>query len=796
MLRLCSLILLCLSAAVQAGTIKGSAADTSGKALHEGTAQILELNRATNVDKEGNFTFDEVPAGNWTVKVISSEYGTRLTAVEVAEGQTAEVSFEFDLTVHENLVISAAPGVRTISDVAVAVDVLNEEELLLNMGPSLGETLANEPGISSTFFGAASSRPIIRGLSGERIRVLEGGLGTGDVSSVSVDHAVAIDTGTAQRVEILRGPASLRYGASAVGGVVNVLDNRIPEALPSYGLAGQVDLRSNTGSDEEAFTASLNGGAGSIAWNVDFSSVETDDFEIPEAAEIEEEDEDHEEGEEDGHEEEEEFMGVLENSGMDMTKGSAGLSFVTDRGFIGVSVSQYDNLYGVPGHGEHGHGGHEEDDHEDDHEGEDHDEEEGEEEEFVNIDLAQERYDLRGMYRMDGAINSLNFRLGFNDYEHTELEGDEIGTVFFNEYTEFRTEATHSEWGFFTSGSVGAQYSTRDFEAIGAEAFVPPNKTDRLSFFTFQERQTNEWTFTVGARYDNQTNQATALPAHHHEEEEHEEEEGEHHEEEEEEEPIDYDLNFNGFSTSVGFLYGRHLDYSISANLTLTERAPNAEELFSNGPHLATSAFEVGDPDLDKERSTGFDVVMRRKVGVFTGEINLFYNTFSDYIYEQFTGEEEDGLDEYEYIQGDATFQGAELHADVLLMDNEPNQWFAEFSYDFVRADLDDGGNLPRITPNRFRAKLEYKSPHLRANLGVQLVEDQKNVAIFETATEGYTLLDANISYRFTLGDTAHIILLRGNNLTDETARRHSSFLKNRTLLPGRNVSFNWRMNF
>ncbi|MDJ0841663.1 MAG: TonB-dependent receptor, partial [Acidobacteriota bacterium] len=673
------LLLLMLNTASGDAVLSGKAEDAAGEAVHHGSALLVELKRSVKIGDDGSFRFEKVPAGTWNLQVTSRDHGTKLQRVVLKAGETTRVTVEFDLTVHEYLTISAAPTRKSISDVSQAVGVINEDELMVLMQPSLGETLSSQPGVSSSYFGPGSSRPIIRGLGGDRIRILEAGVDTGDVASTSADHAVSIDTATADRVEVLRGPASLRYGSSAVGGVVNVLDNRIPETVPGVPLEGQLELRGDTAADKRATSIRLNGGTGSFAWHADFSTLETDDVEIPASPEEEHGEEEHGEEEEGEEHEEEPFNGVLENSAIDSDKGSVGVSYVTDRGFIGLSVVDYNTFYGISGHGHHGHD--EEEEHE---EGEHEEEEEGEEE--VNIDLEQRRYDLRGELRLDGPFDTLNFRIGANDYEHVELEGEEIGTTFTNEYQEIRVEATHGAFGAMTSGSVGVQYSQRDFQAIGEEAFVPANDTDRLAAFIYEEMERDTWSLTMGLRVERQNNKAEAFDPHHHEEEgEEHEEEGEEHEEEAQ----PFDLDFDGISASLGYIYGLDKDYAVAVNLTHTERAPNAEELFSNGPHLATAAFEVGNPDMDKESSLGLDVVLRKKAGLITGELSLFTNQFSDYIYEQFTGEEEDGLREFEYVQADADFTGGEFHADITLLHTEPHHLHAEFSYDFVRGELD-----------------------------------------------------------------------------------------------------------
>ena len=757
------------------GKIEGTVADQEKNPITKASLLLVELKRWTEADPQGRFQFDAVPAGTYQLQVTSHDFGNQLATVEVTSGQATQIDIVFDVLFHEYLTVSATPWRKSISDVSQTVGILTHEQLQRKLQPTLGETLAQEPGVTSTYFGPGASRPIIRGLGGDRIRVLEGGLESGDASSISADHASSIDTLNVERIEVLRGPASLRYGSSAVGGVVNVVDNRIPEFVPNKDVLGAVEMRGNTVSDESGIGINLNGGHNRVAWHLDFSAFDTSDYEIPGHAEIEEE------GEE---EEEEPFNGTLENSALETQKGTAGLSYISDRGFIGVAVTRFDSEYGIPGHGEHGHG------HEEGEEEEEEEEEEGEEEEFVTIDMEQKRIDVRGGLRFDNpSFQNLNIRLTRTDYAHTELEGEEIGTRFFNEYTELRAEAVHQKiWGL-TNGSFGLQHSKRDFEAIGAEAFVLPNETDRTALFIYEEMDQGPWSINFGGRLERHQLNGSVAEHHEHEEEGHEEEE-------EEEEIEQFDLSFNGFSASFGFIYGQEKPFSVSANATHTERAPTAEELFSNGPHLATSSFEVGDPTLDSEKSLGLDVQLRHKTGPLTGELSFFSNRFDDYIYQQATGEMEDGLPEFEYQQRDASFHGGELHVDASLYHTDPHHLHLEFTYDFVRGELDSGGDLPRITPERWTISLEYKQPGWFVRTDIRRTEKQDRVAALETATEGYTMVHASLGYRFFVGGTIHHLLLRGNNLSDEEARVHTSFLKDRTLLPGRDLSLSYRLSF
>jgi iron complex outermembrane recepter protein len=737
------------------GSITGKVTTLDGQPVADAEVRIVELNRRANVDGEGAFRFENIAAGSYLLEASSQRLGSSIQRVRVAAGATAETTLALDLAVHrDEILVTASPDARSRYEVAQPTSVLSDEELQERLQPTLGETLNKEPGMSSTFFGPGASRPVIRGIGGDRIRVLESGVGAGDASATSPDHAVSIDPFLAESIEVLRGPATLLYGSSAVGGVVNVIDSRIPSELPGEKLAGTVELRGGSVADERGGAAQLSGGAGRLAWHVDFLKRETDDYEIPGFAESQAF-RDAEEGEGEEGEEEAEAFGLVPNSATETESGAVGLSYIGGKGFLGVSVSALDTLYGIPGghHHEEGEG------------------EEPEEEAAVRIDLEQRRYDLRGgVTQAFGIFRGANVRFGLTDYEHTELEGEEIGTLFTNESWEGRVELLQNRVGAL-SGSVGIQALSRDFEAIGEEAFVPPTQTDSQAVFAFEEVERGDWRWQFGARYERQDVTAETTGVN--------------------------DRSFNGLSGSFGLVYQPGEDYSLGISLARSTKLPNAEELFSNGPHIATNAFEIGDPDLDEETSLGLDVTLRKVSGPLTGEITLFANRFDDYIFEQARGDEEDGLPVFQYIQRDAEFRGAEISGVWELFHGEPNHLDVEVGADFVRAELRDTGEpLPRIPPRRYRLGLHYRGDKLQGRIEGIRTEEQDRVSRLELPTEGYTLLNATVGYRFFTSRAVYDVLLRGTNLTDEEARNHVSFLKDLVPQPGRDISLSLRVSF
>jgi iron complex outermembrane receptor protein len=716
-----ALLLPSAALAQNTGAISGRVLSTTGAPASDAEVRIVDLRRSAPAGPDGGFRFDNIPAGDYLIEATSPTFGGAIERISVSAGGTATIDFRLDLTVHrDEIVVTAGPDAHSQSELIQATTVLDADDLARQVRGTIGETLAEQPGVSANSWGNGASRPVIRGLGGDRIRVLEGGLGSGDASTTSPDHAVSFDPELANRIEIVRGPATLLYGGSATGGVVNVIDGKIPESIPGSPITGQLDLHAGSNANEQVGAASLDGGMGHFAWHVEGVKRKADDYESGE--------------------------GKIGNSALDAESKGAGVSYVGNSGFLGVSYSTFDTLYGSPL------------------------------EEAVKIDLSQKRADLRGELDQPFAgLKSIKVRFGKTDYEHVELEGGEVGTRFLNDSWEGRIEGVQQTFGRL-SGSFGLQLSKRDFSAIGEESFVPPTTTDSRALFTFQEISAGALRYQLGARYESQTVEASPETGR-----------------------IDRDLS--GLSGSVGAIWLPNDDWSLGLSLARSVKLPNAEELFSNGPHIATGAFEVGDPTLKEETNLGFDLSLRKRTGRLTGEVSLFANRFDGFIFESFTNEFTDGeepLQIVRFVARDAEFRGAELSGIYQLYHGEPNHLDLEAGADFVRANLRGNADdpLPRIPPARYRLALHYRGSRLQAKVEGVRAARQDRVAPFETPTAGYNLLNADLSYRFLLGNTVLDVLLRGNNLTDELARNHVSFLKDVAPLTGRDVSLGLRLAF
>lgn len=749
-LALFSLALLMASSALaQSATITGTVRTSEGAPVADAVVTLIEARRSATVDAAGAFRFDDVRPGHYHLRAESKRIGAAVGEAEIAAGATRAVDLVLDPAIHaEEIVVSAGPESRRESEVYQPVTVIRDDEIAERLQATIGETLNEQPGVSSTYFGPGSSRPIIRGFGSDRIRILSEGLGAADASNLSPDHAVTIDPSTAQQIEVLRGPATLLYGSNAVGGVVNVIDGRIPERVPAAKVTGFANLRAASVADERAATLGLDGGSGSFAWHLDFTKRDADDVAIPGLAR-------HlHEGEE---REEDERSGILENTSLESQAGTLGLSWIGDRGFFGIAFNGFETNYGVPP-GAHG-----------DHEEEPHARAFAEEEEErVRIDMEQRRFDVRGELQDLGVLQSVRLRIGRSDYEHVELEGDAIGTRFTNDGFEGRVEATHAPIGRLL-GSFGVQFTDNDFAAIGDEAFVPASRTRSRALFVFEEIPGRQVDFQFGARYEDQdVETGAALP----------------------------DRSFRGLSASAGAIWHPVDGFAIAASLARATRLPTSTELYADGPHAATAQFQIGDVDLDEETSRGIDVSFRKTAGRLRGEVNLFHNTFDGFIYDTPTGEEEDGLPVFAYVQRDATFRGIEIDAHTELWHAGEAHLELEAGLDWVRAKIDGGGNLPAIPPLRISTGLRFRSGPLSVMTEIRRYAKQDDVAEYEEATDGYTLVNATIGYRFFAANTVHDILLRGTNLTDKLARQHTSPLKEFAPLPGRDVTLSWRVVF
>ncbi|MFT5795720.1 MAG: iron complex outermembrane receptor protein [Ulvibacter sp.] len=650
------------------------------------------------------------------------------------------------------IIVTANPLERSGNELVQPITVLSGDDLLSKLQPTIGETLSQEIGIRSSYYGPGASRPIIRGLDGDQINIMQNGISNLDASSTSVDHNVAIDPLSVEKIEVIRGPAALLYGSRAVGGVVNIIDNRIPDQAISEKITGVTDVRYNSANNERSGSILLEGGVGNYAWHFNSFKRLTDDIEIPGFARSS-----RLRAQEPLDGDEAEDRNKISNSQSKSGGVTAGVSRFFDKGYFGVALTDYNTNYGIVGH-EHDHGG--------GHSGEEPD---------ITLDMKQQRFDLAGLYKKPTKyLKAIKYKFGYSDYEHREFENQEAGTLFKNRGYDSRIEVTHNKLGLF-EGAIGLQSSKSDFSATGEETFVPPSTTHTNSGFIFEEVSLGDIKLQTGGRLDYQNINVDRVASF---------------------ENVESRDDLTG-SASLGFVYNLPKNYAVALSTSYTERAPNAQELYANGEHLSTETFEVGNQELDVQKSTGLDLSLRKNSGLFKGEVNLFYNNFQDFITQVATGAEEDHLPVYNYVNLPAEFYGIEFKTMLNAYDKNSHKLDFEIRGDYLEArNSKTSGHLPRIAPARIGSSAIYNRNDLGLRLDADYTFAQNNVAASELETDGYLILNAGADYKINVGLTSSTLYLKARNLLNEEARNHTSFLKDKVPLSGRSFMIGLKTAF
>jgi len=669
---------------------------------------------------------------------------------------------------YQGNIIVSAEGLKQL-DILAGTSVFEAEDIQRNLSGQIGEVLTDLPGVSATSFSPGASRPVLRGFQGERVRILVDGLGSSDVSNTSADHATTIDPLTAERIEVLRGPAVLLYGSQAIGGAVNVIDKRIPRRVPEKGyhldaLAAydSVNNQANTGASLDLPISS------NLVFHADGTYRQSDDLEIggyqltPELRSelLADADAEQAAGELDEANELRDAAnqsGVLPGSATETYTINSGISFIQDGSVFGASIGYYNTDYGVPerpGAGHHG-----EEDETAETAGAD----------GVSIGLEQFRTDFLADIKLgDGFFDRLKVRAGYSDYTHTEFEGAAVGTVFDSESLEGRLELVQSETGPLR-GSVGLQYTYRDFTATGDEAFIPPNVTDQFAVFALQEYGVGPVQFEVAARYESTSTEASE---------------------------IGIQRDFDTVSGALGLVYEAESFFRAGFNVSRVERAPSAEELFANGPHIATQAFEIGNPNLSTESAWGLEGYVRGELGAARFNLAVYQQWFSDYIYQSESGLEQDDLPVFSVLQQDANYFGVEGDVTLPLLENGDFEIITDLSGSYINAELGDGTSVPRIPPIELTGALEFQSDPIDVRGEVQWFGKQDNIAAFETPTDAFTMVNFLVAWRPLPGYENVTIQLAADNVFDVIGRRHASFTKDFVPLAGRNFRASVRLSF
>ena len=771
--------------------LDGQILDIEGKAISGAEIKVVGQSVSTTTDEQGNFQLDLDSTAQLHVTAPGFVHkNLPINADQLSEPQRIVLA----RSIIEQVDVVGLPLHASNLESAIPITVLAGEELRNKQAATLGDSLAGEVGIHTSFHGNVASTPVIRGLSGSRVLITQNSLDVSDVSRVGPDHSVASEVSTAEQVEVLRGPSTLFFGSGAIGGVVNIVDKRIPTDTETR---AEWMLSHSSVNDQDETSFNLNTGTGNIALHADGFWRESNDYDIPASPEI---DEDHGER-------------SVASTGEDSEGFTVGASYLHDNGHVGFSYGRLDRDYGVPGHAH----GEEEHDDDDDHE---------EEEEVVTLGMKQNRYQVISELSLDhDFFSDFKARIGHTDYEHTEFENGATGTTFSNETTELKLELLHKPFYGWNGGLV-FDYKDTDFSAKGEEAFAPPSESKTFAVAAIEERHFGDVLVQLGARIEhvNIKSNNIEIPEvefHHHDDDD---AGGAHDDDDHDEESFSFDEDYTPFSLSVGAVWEFKPGFNVGVSFSHAERAPSAAELLSYGPHIATGTFEIGalfeaheeDDEVHfeavgskpkMEKSNNIDLTFRKYEGDVGIILNLFYNEVDNY-YAQFDTElfaeaghgddDDDGHDHagelpvYVFQSEDVTLTGFEAQTIWQINSNFKTTVFA----DYVRAKLDDGGDLPRIPPMRFGASVDYVQGRLSSNLSWTRYSDQNNNAEFETDTDGYDWVNAHINYRVPFNSTEVTLFVKAENITDEEARVHSSFLKDQAPRPGRNIQVGIRGSF
>ena len=654
---------------------------------------------------------------------------------------------------HMEHVLVTLPIHQTATETSLPVTVLTGDELARAAAATIGGTLEALPGVHEASFGPGVGQPVIRGLSGPRVTTLQNGTRSADVSSLSADHAVAVEPLLADSIEVLRGPATLLYGGGAIGGVINVLDNRIPTSMPEQTRIG-VDYRYTGASRGNNGTFRIDTTLGPLALHADALFRDTDSLEVADGAGS------------DGAD-------VLPNTDTEAKAGTLGAALHFPGGFFGLSVNRQENEYGLP-EGSHGH-----DDHGEEGFDEAHEEDHAEEEEIIRLDMVQTRYDAR--LQLDEPLPGVQKLAGFvslTEYEHTELEGVEIGTVYASDSIEGRVELVHAPIGEL-HGVVGLQVSETEFSAVGEEAFVLPTDISRAGLFLVEDWHMGALQIEGGVRFDwdELTPQSAMAPA----------------------------RDFKTLSASLGGLYEFTDAWHVSASLSRAERAPSVEELYSNfgnaGPstwitHAATAAIELGQVNLNTEKSVNIDLGLSLHNDTQSLRIAAYYSDFDNYINLSNTGGEVEETPVRQYDQGAAEFMGFEVDGDWQLWETRRGRVLLEAEVDITRGELANGSDVPRLPPLSGAVGVIWEQPAARYSARLTAADSQDRSGENEEPTDGWTRWDIGGEWYIQLSEAFITLSAVIRNLTDEEIRLSTSFLREYAPESGRSFNLGIRMEF
>ena len=700
---------------------------------------LEEINRAITADRNGEFQFQNVPPGTYTLAVHRLGFRDWHREIEVdSETQSIRISLQPVSFTGEEITVTGDSEVTTGSHLEHVSTKILGEELRRNLGTTLSETLQSKAGFSERSLGPAPGRPVIRGLGDERVLILQDGERTGDVSAQSADHAVTIEPMGAEEIEIARGPAALAYGANAIGGVINVVRNQIPTSVPNS-ITGSASLQGKTVNNGASGALDTSIPIGKVALNVDINGRTGSNFSTPE--------------------------GTVENSSIFNTHNTAGISYIGNKGYIGASGSYIYSEYGIPPDPLGGHPS------------------------GVDIEMRKYQFDIRA----ERTFNNSFFRLAegrysFVNYNHIELESNGIvGTEFGNLTANASAKVHNKEWGIFGSGSMGIWGEWQDYAVFGAR--TPDANQYSTAAYIIQKGDSGNLRYEFGSRFE----YVLSKPK---------------------EERISSRIgeikqrSFSALSTSASAIYEFVDRLFIGSTFMHSFRAPTLEELFSEGPHLAAYSFEIGNPELDAERGIGLELFLRYRSNRFNAELAGYRNDFQNYLYARDTGEQsvtDPSLNNFQFVGEEALFYGIEFTGDAQIT-NSLNVG-GTLSYTIAERDVseeeqqitgyeDDTRPLPMIPPLQGAVFVTFTKNQMTATARYKMSDKQTRLGEFETRTDGYSLLNASIQYRFDTSGILHTLSLNGTNILDTTYRNHLSRIKEVFPAPGRSINLLYRVYF
>ena len=824
--------------AQETGAVRGSVTLVEGgDPVHGATILVLGAGRFALTDERGAFDVGGLPPGEYEVLAQREHLTAERQMVTVAAGETVTVDFalEFSLVHHEDMAVTATvSGAETAFEAFNAVTTLDSFDLIGESAVGLGDALQHAPGIASRSFGPGTSRPIIRGFDGDRVLILEDGVRTGDLSSQSGDHGVSIDPNGAERIEIVRGPATLLYGSNAVGGVVNVITpHESFRESPFDGTRAQFSADAGSANRQAGTNASLQHALGAAVFWGSGSVRRTGAYETPE--------------------------GTVENSETELTNVRAGLGWFGDRLFASGGVTAEDGRYGVPFAGmfhDHGHG-EDHDDHDDDHGDEDAHADDAEDAD-IDLDFRRRagRFDV-GLRNLDNrVIEGVRVSLNVIDWSHDEIEidhgVDNVGTRFMNRAWVVRADVDQQQVNRL-SGRFGAWMQFRDFEAVGVEALAPPTDQTAFAAFAYEELTFGRYRVQFGGRIEQNDYRTTArVGGGHAHDADHDDHDADHdddhdadhdddhdadhdddhdadhdddhdadhdddhdadhdddhdadhdddhdadhdddHHEEARPAPDPRDRQFRGASASIGLRADLGAGSAFVANFTRSHRAPAIEELYNFGPHAGSLSFDIGNPALDAETTLGLDLSFRHRTARVRGDFNFYVYDIDSFIYGDRTGEVRDNLQVLDFVQGDSRFVGFDATGSVRL----GGRAWATLGLGLVEATLTPTGEpLPFIPPLRGTLSLDLPYGGFTVSPRLSFAARQDDVHRSETETAGYAVVDLRASYVWPGQHTAHVLTLTGYNLTNALYRNHTSFIKDFAPESGRGVRVGYSLRF